>query len=48
MISENGRHVGIKYNGLVYCNVHPEGLPEQVWLNDFLAIGERRIDRQLF
>ncbi|MDR1630579.1 MAG: hypothetical protein LBS36_10275 [Oscillospiraceae bacterium] len=35
IISENGIHVGILYNGIVYCNVHPTGLPEQVWINDF-------------
>ena len=36
-ISENGYHVGIEYKGIVYCNVHPTGLPEQAWINDFEA-----------
>lgn len=44
-ISENGLHVGVKYNGLVYCNVHPYGLPESEWLNDFHATGTRIVTR---
>ena len=36
-ISENGYHVGVEYNGNVYCNVHPLGLPEQTWIDDFEA-----------
>lgn len=36
-IGENGHHVGVEYKGNVYCNVHPPGLPEQTWMNDFKA-----------
>jgi len=39
-ISENGYHVGVKFLGLVHCNVHPLGLPEEQWLNDFHGPGE--------
>lgn len=38
-ISTNGEHVGVLYNGLVHCNVHPYGLPLVAWLNDFLGSG---------
>lgn len=36
-ISENGIHRGVEYNGRVYCNVHPEGLPLEVWKHDFMS-----------
>lgn len=38
-ISYNGFHVGVLYNDLVYCNVHPYGLPIDIWLNDFFSFG---------
>ena len=28
-------YCGIVYEELVYCNVHPQGLPEEVWIDDF-------------
>ena len=34
-ISENGVHIGYYYNGIVYCNVYPEGLPYEQWKNSF-------------
>ena len=43
-ISENGLHRGIEFNGIVYCNVHPYGLPKQQWINDFMAVGRRKIN----
>ena len=36
-ISRNGIHMGILFNGKIYCNVHPYGLPKQMWINDFEA-----------
>lgn len=27
LISENGVHVSVVYNGIAYCNVHPYDLP---------------------
>jgi hypothetical protein len=39
LISLNGKHVGILYGGNVYCNVHPYGLPKQMWIDDFDAVG---------
>jgi len=38
-ISENGMHRGIKYNGLVHCNVHPKGLTEAAWIASFITFG---------
>lgn len=42
-ISENGVHVGLLYNGIVYCNVHPFGLPETSWINDFYGMGTKNV-----
>lgn len=44
-ISQNGVHVGVEYNGIVYCNVHPFGLPETLWVNDFYATGEKIVTK---
>jgi hypothetical protein len=38
-ISTNGFHAGVLYKGNVYCNVHPYGLPIQLWINDFHGYG---------
>jgi RHS repeat-associated protein len=37
-ISNNGEHYGVKANGLVYDNIHPNGLPEDKWTDDFHAV----------
>ena len=34
-ISETGIHMGVLYQGTVYCNVYPTGLPEKTWINSF-------------
>ena len=39
-ISTNGIHRGVLYDGNVYCNVHPYGLPEAEWLADFHGFPE--------
>jgi len=39
-ISVNGYHYGIEYNGIVYCNVHPYGLPRAAWEADFWGVGQ--------
>ena len=39
-ISINGIHRGVLYDGNVYCNVHPYGLPEAEWLADFHGVPE--------
>lgn len=44
-ISYNGIHIGVLYKGKIYCNVHPYGLPEIAWINDFVGIGEKIIYR---
>ena len=40
IISKNGYHYGIEYYGIVYCNVHPLGLPRAVWEADFWGDGQ--------
>ena len=44
-ISENGVHIGVLYNGIVYCNVHPFGLPEIVWTEDFHGTGNKIVTK---
>jgi RHS repeat-associated protein len=44
VISLNGHHEGILYNGLVYCNVHPEGIPFEAWIFDFDGLGNLIVD----
>ena len=46
-ISLNGRHVGIKYNGLMYDNIH-KGIKYKTWLNDFDALGTRIVTKTIF
>ena len=43
VISENGLHMGICFNGNVYCNVHPYGLPKNMWIDDFDGVGMKVI-----
>lgn len=42
-ISENGVHVGILYQGRVYCNIHPAGLTKSRWINDFNGYGIKKV-----
>ena len=44
-ISDNNYHYGILYNGKIYCNVHPNGLLENDWINDFHGLLPRIIHR---
>ena len=44
-ISLNGKHMGLLYKGVVRCNIHPAGLPEREWINDFAGVGKRTITR---
>ena len=39
VISHNANHRGVLFNGLVRCNVHPQGLPEARWIADFMPTG---------
>ena len=42
-ISYNGYHIGIEYKGNIHCNVHPQGLPTDMWFRDFeSAFGMRQ------
>lgn len=45
VISENYIHVGLLYNGIVYCNVHPYGLPESSWIADFDGTGNKYVTK---
>jgi len=36
--------VGIIFNGNVYCNVHPLGMPLQDWINDFDGTGIKTVE----
>jgi hypothetical protein len=38
-ISQNGKHVAIRIGDMVFDNLHPDGLPFDIWLRDFDAIG---------
>ena len=44
-VGNNGFHTGISFQGLTYCVVHPTGLPEPAWINDFHALGVKSITR---
>ena len=43
VISQNGKHFGVLFNGIVYCNVHPAGLPYEAWEADFHVPGEDHV-----
>ena len=34
-ISSNGNHYGYLYEGIVRCNIYPEGLPKDTWISKF-------------
>jgi hypothetical protein len=38
-ISLSGFHIGLLFNGIVRCTVHPLGLPLHAWINDFVVCG---------
>ena len=42
-VSLNGYHVGILYDGMVYCNIHPYGLPILAWVDDFVGAGSKYV-----
>ena len=42
-ISENGIHVGVLFNGRIYCNVHPTGLAKNTWIKDFYGNGYKNV-----
>ena len=44
LISTNGFHIGICVDGIVYCNVHPLGLPKQQWIDDFDGLGPKMVN----
>jgi len=38
-ISETAMHMGVKYNNLVHCTVHPQGIIESAWIKSFITAG---------
>jgi papain fold toxin 2 of polymorphic toxin system len=36
-ITQNGRHVAIRIEDIVFDNLHPSGMPYDQWLSDFFA-----------
>ena len=38
-ITNNGRHVGVRVQGVVFDNLHPGGMPYDEWVRDFDAVG---------
>jgi len=48
VVSENGRHVGVRIGETVYDNLNPGGIPYQKWLDDLQALGERIITKEGF
>ena len=43
IVAYNGYHYGVLYKGNVYCNVHPYGLPQGKWEQDFYAEGGEKV-----
>jgi len=41
-ISHNNYHIGILINGIIHCNVHPQGLPSEAWFASFVGFGSQR------
>ena len=44
-ISRNGHHVGVRVEGMVFDNIHPDGIPYEKWLQDFHADPPVSIDK---
>src|ERR1700680_3265297 len=38
-ITQNGRHIGVRIDDMVFANLHPDGMPFDLWVKDFDAIG---------
>lgn len=38
-ITQNGRHLAIRIGDTVVDNLHPDGMPFDLWIKDFDAIG---------
>lgn len=47
-ISTNGYHCGIQVDGIVYDNLHPNGIPFIEWINDLGGEGLFNIIRSIF
>ena len=42
-ISTNGYHCGIQDDGIVYDNLHPNGIPFIEWINDLGGEGSKTV-----
>ena len=38
-ITQNGRHIGVRIDDMVFDNLHAEGMRFEQWIKDFDAIG---------
>ena len=47
-ISTNGEHRAVMVDGIVYDNIHPNGIPYAQWKNDFHSIGDYKITETNF
>ena len=42
-VGDNGYHMGVLYEGMVYCNIHSGGLLKATWINDFHNPGTKYV-----
>jgi len=42
-VASNGYHVGVFYDGKIYCNMYPDGLPAVEWLLSFYGLGQEYV-----
>ena len=48
LVGTNGVHMGVLFDGNIYCNIHPLGLPQQAWINDFIGFGTKSVAYKYF
>lgn len=48
IVGHTGMHMGVLYDDMIYCNIHPNGMPEYEWINDFESIGPKIVTRTKF
>ena len=47
-VASGGFHQGVLHNGIVYDNIHPDGIPYEEWIKDFIVHtrqGEQVVER---
>ena len=48
VVGSTGIHMGVLYDDMIYCNIHPNGMPEYEWINDFDSWGPKIVTRTKF